>query len=116
MLQITYSFRAQNFPSYTPMHAPRCLHIKENFLLPSWMQVKWPEFQLSVISLEIVHCKKLNVEMQEACFLGMQIAPTGTAFLGCLMPVHEKLMVKPTTRTEQNFSLKMRPPEITMPS
>lgn len=65
------------------MHAPGYLHDKENFLLPSWMQVKWPEFQLSSISLEIVHCKKLNVGnvgMQEACILGMQIVPTGTTF------------------------------------
>lgn len=84
MLQITYSFRAQNFPCYTPMHGPGCLHDKENFLLPSWMQVEWPEFQLSVISLESFYCKKLNVEMQEASILGMQIAPTGTKFLGCL--------------------------------
>lgn len=90
MLQITYSFRAQNFQCYTPMHAPGCLHDRENFHLPSWVQVKWPEFQLSAIllefqlsaiSLETVHCKKLNVEMQEACILGMQIAPTGTTFL-----------------------------------
>lgn len=71
MLQITYSFRVQIFPRYTPMHTPGYLHDKENLPLPSWMQVKWPEFQLSVISLEIIHCKKLNVEMQEACILGM---------------------------------------------
>lgn len=101
---------------YSLTHAPSCLQDKENFSLPSWMQVKWPEFQLPLISLEIIHYKKWNIDMQGACILGRQDSLLVSTFLGVSVFVAQILMIKRTTTSEQNFSPKIRSAQTTISS